>query len=84
MEYYLVVNLNKLNPIDGNTSAIPPSERCKYTHHSEVLALEQAQSLAERHPKDLIGIFKAVKTLETKAPTFISKVFNDQGELLPL
>ena len=83
MEYYLVINLNKLKPKEDNMSSIGLAERSKYIFHSEVVALENAQLLAEKNPRELIGIFKAIKTLETKSPTFMQKVFNDRGELLP-
>lgn len=83
MNYYLVLDLAKVQNIGDEVSGIASGNRPKVVYHSESSATEAAQELAELAPKHQIAVLKAEVTFETTKPSFTKKKFNSSGELIP-
>lgn len=82
-KYYAVILLGKMRQIDDDVAALGVTERPQMLYKSERAAKAAAEALAQQHPKSQVAIFMSTSTVETKTPTFIEKVFTDNGELIP-
>ena len=85
MGQYIVICGDGLTPDPERRgrSVIASKHRPKDSYSEKEEARAEAHRLAAQHPQVPIYIFDAAEVIETKAPEFQRKMFNERGELIP-